>query len=438
MRLQKKLKTQVDIEDYYAVKVRVIWRDLKQGENASFFWLCIYLFLEYIRPATLYPVIDILPWTQISLIFATFTALSDRKIKWVKNPANIFMFLFLFVVLLSCVFAFSFSKALDAIDIPILWLLAYLLIVNIVNTEKRLIVFLLLFMLINFKMSQHGFVSFASRGFAYTKWGVTGSPGWFRDSGDFGTAMTIFVPLVISFILALRHKWGKYKKWFFYFVAMTGLVTIIATSSRGAQLAIVGVVIWFLLKSRQGFKNLIFAVLIGGAIFSVLPEKMIAEYQGAGEDSTSENRLAHWAFGLSVVRDKPLLGVGYNNWLYYCNYRNPYGLVDDYRGRCLEPHNTYIEALAELGIAGTIIYICLIIYIFRLNYLTRKLVGEKDEKLAFYLSHGLDGGLVGYLISSVFFTVLFYPFFWVQLAMVVALHQVTKNGLKNEAKLIRP
>lgn len=431
MRLSKKLakKADVDIEEYYAVNVGVIWRDFKE-ESPAFLWLCLYIFLEYIRPATLYPVIDILPWTQISLIFATFTALSDKSIKWVKSSANSLMLMFLFIVILSCVFAFSFSESFDAIDIPLLWLLAYLLIINIVNSEKRFIVFLLLFILINFKMSQHGFVDFAKRGFSYTKWGVTGSPGWFRDSGDFGIAMTIFVPLVLSFILAFHHKWGKFKRWLFYFIAMTGAVTIVATSSRGAQLGIVAVAIWFILKSKKGIKTLFFSVLFGFLIYSILPERMLAEYQESGEDSTSENRLAHWAFGMEVVKNNPVLGIGYNNWLKYCDHKNPNGLVDDYRNRCLEPHNTYVEALAELGVTGTLVYFIMIFYVFILNYKTRFLALNSGNKFSEYIAHGLDGGLVGYLISSIFFTVLFYPFFWVQLAMTVALHQVTKSGFK--------
>ena len=60
-------QTEVDIADYYAVKPRAIWQGLKQ-ESPAFWWLCIYLFLEYIRPASLYPVLDILPWTQIALL----------------------------------------------------------------------------------------------------------------------------------------------------------------------------------------------------------------------------------------------------------------------------------------------------------------------------------------------------------------------------------
>jgi hypothetical protein len=44
------------------------------------------------------------------------------------------------------------------------------------------------------------------------------------------------------------------------------------------------------------------------------------------------------------------------------------------------------------------------------------------------VAHGLDGGLVGYLVSTFFFSELFYPVIWVQLSMTVALHQISKMG----------
>ena len=97
-------QAEINIEEYYAVKVKSLWRGFKL-ENATFKWLCFYIFLEYVRPASLYPVIDILPWTQITLLFAAYTAISDRSIKWVKSPATPLVFIFSLIVLLSCVFA---------------------------------------------------------------------------------------------------------------------------------------------------------------------------------------------------------------------------------------------------------------------------------------------------------------------------------------------
>jgi hypothetical protein len=40
---------------------------------------------------------------------------------------------------------------------------------------------------------------------------------------------------------------------------------------------------------------------------------------------------------------------------------------------------------------------------------------------------GLDGALVGFMATGFFVTVLYYPFFWVNLAFTGALHEVTRR-----------
>ncbi len=424
-------QTEVDITDYYAIKPKAIWRGLKQ-ENPAFWWLCIYLFLEYIRPASLYPVIDILPWTQIALLMVCITAFSDKTIKWVRSTGNFLIILFFVIVLISSVFAFQPISSWVAIVIPINWVILYFLIITVVNTEKRFFVFVLLFLLLNFKMSQFGFFTFVRRGFSYTGWGVSGSPGWWRDSGDFGIAMTVFFPLAIAFALALKDYWGRYKRWFFYFLPITGMVTIVATSSRGAQLGMVAIGVWFLLKSRKGLKAMIGIIIAGLAIYAILPEGMFEEYHRAGQDPTSIDRLAHWEFGMDVVRDKPILGVGYHNWLDYCNFMNPNGLGWGMRPVCRLPHNTYIETAAELGIPGLFVYVWIALFMFRLNACTRINAKKSQNTLVQYLAHGLDGGLVGYLVSTFFFSELFFPDFWVQFAMIVALHESSKKLISGQ------
>ena len=68
------------------------------------------------------------------------------------------------------------------------------------------------------------------------------------------------------------------------------------------------------------------------------------------------------------------------------------------------------------------------ISILRINSRTR--INAKRAKNDFieYVALGLDVGLVGYLVATMFFTTLFYPVFWIQLAMVVALNQLSKSS----------
>ncbi len=412
----------VDIADYYEVRVASIWKGVRQ-ENAAFWWLCIYIFFEYVRPQSVYPVIDILPWTQLAIMMACISALVDPSVKWVRNPENVWLIMFFVITLFSSYFAFEPLVSWSKLQIVLNWVIIYFLILTIINTEKRLVIFILLFILVNFKMSQHGFFSFATRGFSFASWGVKGSPGWFSNSGEFGIAMTIFVPLSIAFILSLKTYWGKFKKLVFYFMPFTGLMTIVATSSRGAQLAIIVVGIWFLLKTRLGLKSVIGVILIGFMLYSVLPDKQKERFESMGKDDTSTQRLEYWKFGLDIMQEYPGLGIGYGNWLDYCWYIYPNGLGRE--NKCEQSHNSFIEVGSELGLVGLLVFFIMLMYVFIMNARTRKYAEKFDNKLLLYLAYGLDGGLVGYLISGFFIAAFFYPFFWMQMAMTSALYQVT-------------
>lgn len=422
MKLPAKLKKQVDLIDFYAIRPKQIWSGLKQ-ESPAFWWLCIYIFFEYVRPQTLYPIIDILPYGQISLLLTCFTAIADKNIKWVKNSGSLLLILFFMIVILSSVLAFKPSISFGKIDIMVNWVILYFLIITIINTEKKFIGFLLVFFLVNFKMSQYGFRSFVTQG--YTSFGVSGSPGWFKDSGDLGIQMILFVSLSAAFILALKDYWGRNKKLLMYLMPLTGLITIIATTSRGVQLGIIATGVWFLLKARNGIKGLVGILIIGLLFYALLPERMLNEYSSAGDDRTSQARLALWSFGGEVIRDHPVLGVGYYNWIDYCNFMNPDGIAG--KKYCLVAHNTYVTATAEIGITGLIVYVILMLFILILNARTRANAKQRNNKFILYIAHGLDGGVIGFIVATIFFSVLFYPMIYVQLAMTVALYEISKK-----------
>jgi hypothetical protein len=47
------------------------------------------------------------------------------------------------------------------------------------------------------------------------------------------------------------------------------------------------------------------------------------------------------------------------------------------------------------------------------------------------MAYGLDGALVSYLVAGFFVTVLYYPFFWINLALTVALSATTSASLSS-------
>ena len=428
MRHPKKNQT-IDIADLYAFKFVALWSALKK-ENLSLWMLCIYFFFEYVRPQSLYPVLDILPWMQTFMLASLVSAWLDTSVRWVSNIENKFIVLFAFVVILSGVFAFRPSVSLKYWDLLGGWMIVYFLVITIVNTEKRLMLFLLAYCLFNFKMSQHGAVEWAMRGFSFAGYGLVGSPGYFRNSGEYAIQMLIFGPLAIAFVISLKDYWGRYKKWFFYVCAATGYIAVVGASSRGAQIGLVVVSVWFLLKQKNGFKGLLAIAVVAIALFYLLPDEQMQRFREMGDDEDSLQRLALWEYGLlNVIPKYPVLGVGYHNWLEYGLYAAPEG-VGPYQN-IQESHNIYIQAASELGITGLVVFLLLILFAFINNARTRKITKALDNKLLFNLSYAFDAGLIGYLVAGSFVTVLYYPFFWVQIAMIVMLNNVANQKVNS-------
>ena len=424
MKLPKILKeTDINLDDLYAVKIRSIWQAVKQ-EHISFWALTAYFFFEYVRPQGIYPAIDVIPWAQLSLIVALLAVFSDKSVKWVSCVENKYFVFFFIIVVLSGIFAFQPLVSWSTKTAIINWVLVYFLVINILNTEKRFFIFLLGFLLFSFKMSQHGFFSWASRGFSFTNWGLIGAGAWFRNSGEFAIQMLIFGSMSAAFVLALKDRWERYKKWFFYFMPFSAVMTVLGASSRGSQLGLLAIGLLLMVRLKAGFKIFIGLIVVLLLAYSFLPEEQIQRFTQMGDDKNSITRLAYWSYGWEVIKEHPLFGIGYNNWLSYANFDQPGGIV---YGRTQLPHNIYIQVAAESGVLGFLGFLLLVIYAFVINARTRKLALQLKHKLHYFMTYGLSMGLVGYLIAGTFVTVFYYPFFWVQIAFIIALHNITRN-----------
>lgn len=214
----------------------------------------------------------------------------------------------------------------------------------------------------------------------------------------------------------------------FYAVSATGYVAVVGSSSRGAQIALVAIGIWWFLKLKGGVKALITVLITALLLFYVLPDEQVQRFLELGNDRSSLQRLAYWEYGISEVIQKfPFLGVGYSNWLGYVSFMVPEGMGPYMMVQ--QPHNIFIQAAAELGLIGLIVFLLLILFAFILNCRTREMAKNFENKLLFNLSYGLDAGMIGFLTAGLFVSVLYYPFFWIQIAMIVMVNNIAHQKL---------
>lgn len=418
----KKKAYEIAPVDYLSINIRPMWAALK-AEPAYFWLLCMYLFFEYVRPQSLYPVIAFLPWSMLLLLGAFGTRVLAKEKKPISNPLTFTSIGFFIAALLSSLFAENPAMSFDRFQAFINWLLVYLLFIWIVTTRFRLFIVLLLLMLCSFKMSQHGAITWMRRGMSFEAWGISGGPGYFGNAADLGVQMLIFAPMATAFILGCRPYWNKYKKALFYLFPITAVMTIMATGERGTMLGLATIGLVLVMAGKQKFRKLFIIGLVGFTIFQFMPDQFKARFQTAGTDGTSQARLKYWKRGLEMYQDHLVFGIGFNNWVQYYAQRYPgESLRSDHQEVA---HSTPVTVLAEMGTVGFVFFYGMAAATIFTNIKTiRTLKDNPDDRLWRFMAFGLNLGLCGFLIASCFITEHEFPFLFVQASLSAALYNV--------------
>jgi O-antigen ligase len=408
-----------------------VTRTIRQPPSFVFTYLVI--FFEYMRPQGTYPALNVLPWARIALVLAVIACVIEKKNAFRRKEGWVLLAAFTAVILLSIVQAVYPSVGWSTVDLWFSWIVLIYVVSASADNEERLILLLAAFILWNFRMSFGGVRRWASIGFAFRDWGLSGPSGWFQNSGEFGIEMCVFLPICIYFLIGLKPNISRWKQLALVFAAVTSVASMAGSASRGALLGGAAVGLWVLWRSPNRMKGMIAITTLAAVTWITLPDEQKARFQSAGADRTSVKRLTYWADGIEITNQHPLLGIGYDNWMpYYATYYNPKGQL---------PHNIFIEAASELGYVGLLVFLALIGYVFWENARTRKITartGRNPSQFLYYTAYGLDGALIGYLVSGFFVTVLYYPYFWVNLAFTIALANVARAGSVIQGKALAP
>jgi putative inorganic carbon (HCO3(-)) transporter len=395
-------------------------------QSPGFWALSFYLMIEYVRPQSVWTVLDVLPWGQAALGVTLVLLLFEARPQTRWQPLDTALVVFTTILLASIATAQYPSAGVDGLTTYLNWLILYVLITQIVTTPARFYLFFLMFLLWSLKMSQFATRSFVLNGFAFRDWGSGGGPGWFRNSGEMAIQMCIFLGLSLHWILATRAHWPRWKAALLLaLLPGTALFALLASSSRGGQLGGVSVLLLTLAQSRHRWRGLVWVAALLPLLWVITPPEQKARFEAMGDDGTSVSRLIYWRDGIQIMTRYPILGIGYDNWMPFYMQYDPPGNAERPVRRQL-PHNIFIEAGAELGFPGLLAFIALIALTFKTNARTRRLASASPDwggPLKGF-ARGLDAALIGYLVSGFFVTVLYYPYFWMSLSMTAALHLI--------------
>lgn len=271
-------------------------------------------------------------------------------------------------------------------------------------------------------------------------------PGLYVDENDAALVLVMLLPF--SFLKIFAEGGGGFRKAIVPLgVFLLTLTAIGLTLSRGGMVGAIPALIFCWLKSRNKAVSLVLAAmaLIIAVIFA--PPNLKKEFLSIGDaqESTAASRRYFWDLSVQMFEKRPVFGVGamcWGNALYS-------GLlpIPDRRAH-MTPHSVYFQLLSELGLVGVFCWMGFLAATFRE---LRELRGTRLERGArlvmarepdpraarrmgmniLYLRNFcacLVIGIVGYLVSGAFLSVLFYP----GLALFAALAQATGRVWRTE------
>jgi putative inorganic carbon (hco3(-)) transporter len=270
------------------------------------------------------------------------------------------------------------SQSMLSISNFINTLVFYLLMVNVLTTEKRLAGFIWVFIL------SGGYTAISSA-IAYLGGNFTFAQGIDRaqslagaDPNTLANSLVLAVPFMA---FAIGWAKGRFLKLVSIMLAIASVFTIAITGSRGGVMGLLVVLFLIWLTSKHRLVTMMIFLVVVAIGWLALPEQYKARYSSVtsvatGEvDPSTQGRYNAWHAGVNMFYARPLFGIGVGDFSVayasgdYSNQRH-----------WLAPHSLYVQIIAELGLAGVLTFVPLIFYMMRQNFRLRKLMRKRDIK----------------------------------------------------------
>ena len=405
-------------------------RTVAAESNIGFYLVMLAMLFEFGRPQDILSPLKVIPiptFIDVSILFAVFIS---GKTKLNNIQTRLWICLLLFMAL-WVPFATNNFKALMTLKDMTLYFFFYLGIITFVNTTERMQKLIFMW------LGVHGLL--AINGILHHGQGVG---GWLGDENDFGMEMNVAVP--IAFFMYQAAKTSRAKLLYLTLLALF-IMSVVATSSRGAFLGLLAVGTYCWLFSPRKIMSLAVGLCLAGLVLIAAPQEYWDRIDSITDDSTMESgtagqRMFTWGIGWEMFLANPVFGVGQANF--------PWTIGEYLGGRTWQTkslsgrqaHSLYFTLLPELGLLGIIIFGSMAYFSYRdtrvkslLYAPATRMKGNPNRVMDVQLTravmygNAIFGGMIGYLVTSTFISTLYYPTFWIMMGLAVALRNTTQG-----------
>jgi probable O-glycosylation ligase (exosortase A-associated) len=312
-------------------------------------------------------------------------------------------------------------SALSVLKDMLILLIVYAAITEVVTTPARLRHLIWVWLVIHFVLALYALTH-----------GGSGPEGFVGDENDLALIICMAVPYPFFLLFAPTVS---IKRPVLAVFLCSYLGTVFASNSRGGFLGLLVVSLYCLWKTPRktlSIVTLTLCVLLGSMVAPPEYWERINTIWGeaTGElDGTGADRRWTWGIAQKIFLGNPIFGVGQGNFPWVIGEYEGAGFRErSFSGRAA--HSVYFTLLPELGVLGLVIFLYILRLLLRnLRFVSECLRGpsgeaasETDELLN--LTYACRAALIGFLVSGAFVSALYYPPFWLLLALSGSLKQV--------------
>jgi putative inorganic carbon (HCO3(-)) transporter len=223
-----------------------------------------------------------------------------------------------------------------------------------------------------------------------------------RVRGPFSIYMTFGGVLFLGVLFFLAHlanvPWRRV--WWMLPGAAVALAALAFTYSRNAWLGLAAGALGLVLTARRilPIVAVLVGVLVAGGV--AMPGQVAERVRSVVnlEDETLRDRVAMWRAGLSMIADRPLLGVGPGEVrAWYQHYRRPEAI----RPSTGHLHNSAIQVAAERGLLALGAWLWLWVVFFREGWRLLDRTGRAAPERRALICASL-AGVAGFLVAGLF------------------------------------
>jgi hypothetical protein len=399
-----------------------------QKSKVGFYLVLTYLVLEFGRPQELIPALKLIPFGTAVSVLILLSVLKSGKVDFSRLQTKLWLPLFA-VMAIHVPIAVNNYWALITFKNMFLLYCAYLGIITFIDSLEKMM------SLIKMWLGIHVFL--ALMGIAK---GGKGIGGWMGDENDFCMVMNMVVPF--GYFLMFSASGVAQKMKYLGFLG-TFILAAMASLSRGGffGLASVGVYCWY--RSPKKLNALIVVVVAVLFMLVLAPEKYWDEINSSTSDQTMSvgtgaARFYTWGIGMDMFYSNPIIGIGQGNfpWTFMSYEAGQTFNERSFAGRAA--HSAWVTLISELGLAGIVIIGGMLLQCYKdLKFVRRKFsapgsqkhgqIVQAGEDIRAYLARAMEGSLIGFIVTGVFISVLWYPALWIMTALVVALRNISET-----------